>query len=594
MARILVIEDDGAIRANIVEMLQAEGFETVEAEHGRQGVHLATTCAPDAVICDVTMPQMDGHAVLKELRSHPATATTPFIFVTARADRADVREGMNLGADDYLPKPFKRRELLEAVHARLWRHAVKEHEQVERVKQCARLVQGSAARDATTGLPNRLALRNVFAAVASRTRSPEDLVAVLALSVNRFYSILDGEDPCLGEQLVGELAARLRMGVAARGFLLRLQVEMLGAVLGPYQDMASLEAEIEAVLDLAREPLLLGHRQVQLPLNAGLALFPLHSRDAETLMRKATKAMLDAERNGGHRYVMADANPTGVFKSLLDLEANLRTAVHDNRLLLHYQPQVDSFSGAVVGAEALVRWMHPEAGLLLPGAFLLAAEESGLIVPVGHWVLNTALVHAHHRMRSGLPPIRVGVNLSPAQLDMNLVKMIDAQLTLQDLPPDLLDLEVTEGTLVDDLERAAGVLGAIRNLGCHVSVDDFGTGYASLTYLKRLPVDRVKIDRLFITNLVHPGQDATIVQGIIRMAHQLGLKVVAEGVETEAQHVRLRELQCDELQGFLLGKPVPHEHLVTWLGTQPLGYLPASTPSSIDDDTMAELFCRGR
>jgi EAL domain-containing protein (putative c-di-GMP-specific phosphodiesterase class I) len=246
----------------------------------------------------------------------------------------------------------------------------------------------------------------------------------------------------------------------------------------------------------------------------------------------------------------------------LTLESGLRRALERGQLVLHYQPQVETASGRITGVEALVRWQHPELGLLPPASFIAIAEETGLIVPIGQWVLHAACATQRAWREAGLPPLRMSVNLSPRQfLHEGLTRDIEMIVRASDADAAHLELEITEGMVMQDPERAVTVLREMRNIGVHIAIDDFGTGHSSLAYLKRFPVDNLKIDRSFITEIPADRGDAAITQAIIAMAHSLELKVIAEGVETEAQYQFLLAQRCDEYQGYFFSKPLPAEQM---------------------------------
>ncbi|MEG3933428.1 MULTISPECIES: EAL domain-containing response regulator [unclassified Microcoleus] len=386
MKKILVIEDEQVIRENILKLLKAEGFDVTGAENGSQGLYAAVSNVPDVIICDVMMPELDGYGVLVALRSNPVTATVPFVFLTGKADRCEMRQGMELGADDYLTKPFTKAELVGAISSRL-----KKQE----------------------------------------------------------------------------------------------------AVAEQYNTLRSQSSEL--------------------------------IQDADKLDR---------------------------------IKTSLCDALEREEFQVYYQPQVNVHTGKIISAEALVRWLHPEKGLISPAEFIPQAEATGFIVQLGEWVLQTACRQMQVWQNAGFP-LRIAVNLSPRQFHQpDLSSRVAHILAETGLQASSLELELTESLMVEDAESAIATLQHLKNLGVCISLDDFGTGYSSLSYLTQYPFDTLKIDRCFISNITDGCTNAAIVKAIIEMAHSLCLEVIAEGVETEAEKDFLWRYKCDIMQGYLFSPPL--------------------------------------
>lgn len=389
MKKILVIEDEQVIRENILKLLKAEGFDVTGAENGLQGLSSAMSNFFDVILCDVMMPKLDGYGVLAALRSNPVSATVPFVFLTGKADRAQMRQGMELGADDYLTKPFTKAELVGAVVSRL-------------KKQQAVAEQYNSGRAGNNKITNN--------------------------SCNR----------------------------------------------------------------------------------------------------------------------------------LEWLKTNLWGALEREEFQVYYQPQVNLKTDQITGAEALLRWQHPEKGSISPAEFIPVAEETGFIVPLGEWVLQTACRQLKAWHNAGLSGLRMAVNLSPRQFHQpNLSSRVARILAEIGLPPNCLELELTESMMVQDANSASTTLKSLKDLGVFISIDDFGTGYSSLSYLTQYPFDTLKIDRCFVSNIAEGCRNAAIVKAIINMAHSLSLEVVAEGVETEAEKDFISSYECDTMQGYWFSPPVP-------------------------------------
>jgi EAL domain-containing protein (putative c-di-GMP-specific phosphodiesterase class I) len=304
--------------------------------------------------------------------------------------------------------------------------------------------------------------------------------------------------------------------------------------------------------------------------SVGVSLFPFDGDDSQTLLKNAGAALYRAKKSGGANYQFFTADMHELAAGRLALETNLRRAIQNEEFLIHYQPRVSVDSLAITGVEALVRWQHPQLGLVSPSEFIPLAEDTGLIVPIGEWVLRKACEQNRHWQEQGFAPIRIAVNISARQFhDQDLSQTVIRILDESGLSPNYLELEVTESSVMQNAEFAAGVLTRWKNLGINISIDDFGTGFSSLASLKRLPIDALKIDQSFVRDATTDPDDAAIVLAITTLAHNLRLKVIAEGVETEEQLRFLQLLRCDEIQGFLFSKPVPADSLVSLFDSVP-------------------------
>ncbi|HZE52100.1 MAG TPA: GGDEF domain-containing phosphodiesterase, partial [Bradyrhizobium sp.] len=313
----------------------------------------------------------------------------------------------------------------------------------------------------------------------------------------------------------------------------------------------------------------------------GIAMYPSDGADVQTLTKNADMAMYLAKEDGknGLRFFTKEIKTQSIER--LTLESALRRALDRDQFALHYQPKVDMTTGQITGVEALLRWTHPDLGVLPPAQFIPLAEETGLIVPIGRWVLRKACAQNMAWQRSGLRPVSMAVNLSPRQfLDEDLLQDIDGALAASGMPPVLLQLEVTESMVMRNVSRAVKVLDAIQSRGIRLAIDDFGTGYSSMSLMKQFPIDTIKIDRSFVRDLPDDSEDKAITQAIISMGKALGMTIVAEGVETAEQETFLRDHACDEMQGFLFSKPVPSQQLAELLRSAPLLISPPLQPAA--------------
>jgi diguanylate cyclase (GGDEF)-like protein/PAS domain S-box-containing protein len=422
-----------------------------------------------------------------------------------------------------------------------------------------------AHHDTLTDLPNRTLLRNRLARAIARARRGDGAFALHVVDLDGFKSINDVHGHSAGDTFLKLVAERLRSVVGERDTVARLggdEFAILQTGADCTEDAANLAARVAA---LVAEPQILGGERLSCTASIGITLHPTDGSDADQLLKNAGLAMYRAKSDGGNvvRFFAADMHTRTLAAAALD--SALRQAIEQEQFVLYYQPLVDTRTGVVTGAEALLRWRHPERGIVGPGEFLARAEENGLILPINEWVLRAACREARSWQRPGQPPLQVSVNLSPIQFRKQSVPLLVTKILAETgLEPSLLDLELTENIVMEDAPAVARELQQLRDLGVQISIDDFGTGYSSLTYVKQFPVDRLKIDQCFIRNLANDPNDSVIVRAIVSLGHSLELDVVAEGVETREQMQLLRFEGCHLMQGYYFAKPMPANEFVTF------------------------------
>ena len=428
-------------------------------------------------------------------------------------------------------------------------------------KRLARL----AYYDSLTGLPNRRLFHDRLGQAIERARRDGELVGILFLDLDHFKDINDTLGHLFGDLLLQETAKRLSNLLRKEDTVARLGGDEFTVILEGISDVADAEDVAKKILHSIGQPFKLGEHERYVTSSIGITLYPLDDSNIERLIMNADGAMYQAKLNGRNAYALYTPKIHSETMERVALEASFRKAVkaadfllqYQPEFVLHYQPEVDRYSGEVVGAEALIRWQHPEFGLLGPIQFIPLAEATGLIVPLGEWVLRTACKQAVAWRKAGFPPFHVAVNMSALQLKSHeIVPQIARILEETGMEGRYLELELTESMVLDKNECLIAILRDFKEMGITISIDDFGTGHSSLANLQLLPVDKIKIDISFIRNVTKNEHDATIVTGIIEMAHKLGLKVVAEGVETEEQQMFLLEHHCDILQGYHLSRPM--------------------------------------
>jgi len=483
------------------------------------------------------------------------------IAVRRQASRLiDVVSRIDAGElDARIGAPYPRGEL-GAVMAALDRTADSLQQQRDEIVRANRELAQQANYDALTGLANRNLLADRVAQTLIHAGRAGRVAAVMLLDLDRFKTVNDSLGHDQGDALLREVALRLTACMREGDTVARLGGDEFVVVLA---DMARVPDAIpvaQKVLSALAAPMHIGGRELTIGASIGISSYPADGTDAGTLLRNADVAMYRAKAQGGDSYAFFTREMNARALEQLEIEAGLRRAVEKNELVLHYQPIVDAKTGRINAAEALVRWQHPQQGLLAPNRFIPVAEESGLIVGIGEWVLRRACEQAAEWRRRGLPPLRVAVNMSGRQFaERGLAATIAGLLADTGCDPDTLEIEITESAIMHSPEAAMLTMHRINQLGVRLSIDDFGTGYSSLSYLKRFPVHKLKIDRSFVRDIHVDADDAAIVGAIAALAKNLELKVVAEGVETPEQLKFLESLGCDECQGYLFSRPCPAE-----------------------------------
>ncbi len=429
-------------------------------------------------------------------------------------------------------------------------------------KTAEQRIEYLAYHDALTGLPNRLLVQDRFNQALAQAERTQRKVGLIYLDLDNFKNINDTLGHAAGDEFLKEVARRLRGCVRDSDTISRQGGDEFLVVLSELSDTEVVAAIAVKIMEKLQEPMPLGGHEASSSASIGVAIAPDDGRDFDTLRKKADLAMYRSKEAGRNAWHFFDPTMDAEAGEHLLMRNGLRRALERGEFLLHYQPQYELSSGRIIGVEALIRWSHPELGLVAPGRFIGVAEESGLIVPMGDWVLRQACRQAMLWQQAGLPALTMSVNLSAIQFKRgNVEQSVERALAESGLAPALLELELTESILLQNVESVLASVRQLKQLGVKLAIDDFGTGYSSLSYLKRLDIDKLKIDQSFVRDLATDPDDAAIVRAIIQMAHSLNLQTIAEGVETEEMRCQLQSFGCDAAQGYLYSRPVPAEEL---------------------------------
>jgi diguanylate cyclase (GGDEF)-like protein len=436
----------------------------------------------------------------------------------------------------------------------------------ENIRQSHARIDALAHHDALTGLPNRLLARDRFELSVALARRSRESVALLFLDLDNFKAVNDSLGHAVGDLLLREVATRLLGVLRASDTVSRQGGDEFLIVMGGVADKEAVAASAANIVDRLSTPFFVENMEISATCSVGIAVFPQDGGDFDTLLKHADMAMYRAKDTGRNVFRFYDAEMTGNVVDTLRLLSGIRAALTKGEFRLHYQPQFELATGRIVGAEALIRWWHPELGYIPPNRFIPVAERSGLINDVGLWVLREACAQARRWQEAGLTDLIVAVNLSSVQFRRDDFEQEVVQaLAAAQIAPDRIELELTESLLIADSQPLSALLGRFRAMGLHLTIDDFGTGYSNLGYLKRFNVERLKIDQSFIRRLLRDASDESIVRAVIEMSHSLKIDVIAEGIEDAETLQRLVELGCDFGQGFFWAPALPADEFAEFV-----------------------------
>lgn len=559
---ILIVDDEPQIR-NLLKELLTEDYNCTVASSAEEAISYISKQKFDVIISDINLGGMTGVDMIPYVSDIDPQAVVLMISGDRTIDTAI--GAMRVGAFDYIKKPFDLDQVLLSVRRACEHHlqlaAKRRHEtELEQLvmERTARL-NYLAYHDELTHLPNRSLFEDRFLQTTFQT--PENqIIATTLLCIDRFNNIRDSLGHEYGNQILIELAERLEKHSGKRSTAARFDGDEF-AILMSYANMDEILEITENILREIRLPFYIAGQEIFITPSMGISVFRIDGNEIQSLLTNAGAALSKARGDGGNNYKFYKSEMNSMALKRLSLESDLRRAIERSEFSVYYQPKIDTVSRQIVGTEALVRWQHPTLGLISPDEFIPAAEETGLIVAIGEWVLRAACTQTKLWHDEGFP-LCVAVNLSAIQFQENdLAGLIAGIIDESGLNPYFLNLEVTETCLMENSAVAFETLNRLRELGVKISIDDFGTGYSSLGYLKSLPVDVLKIDRSFIRDLTNSPDDSAMVSAILTLAHNLNLEVVAEGVETEEQLAMLKTMKCDEWQGYLCSKPIVADSL---------------------------------
>jgi diguanylate cyclase (GGDEF)-like protein len=583
MIKILVIDDDTSTRLVIRKILTTKNksVEIIEAEDGKRGVKLALENRPDLIICDVIMPEFDGYSVLTQIRKNKNTATIPFIFLTSKNDFSDLRKGMNLGADDYLIKPFEPKDLIDAVKTRLHRFALVNKYYTEQIQQIQQQLQteeqltNTLNHDPLTNLPNRFALRSQFNQIKEKWyHHSSQIIPIIYIKIDQFDQIINEHGYAISDLLVKDIGNRLVNFIGQDNTIAHVSIDEFVVILAPVDSEEVIRVIVTSLLEELAHSFTINNKQITVKTLGGIANYPRDGKELDILLQNSKATLLQIKNQSN--YNPAD-NQYAFYSPIIDLknqeknklQQELQGALQKRQFRVNYQGKINLKTAKIEDAEALIRWVHPELGTISPIKFIPIAEELGLIEEIGYWLLDQVCQDLNKLHTGGFPDFNIAINVSGKQLNqINFHKKLVQTLLNYNLSANCIGLEITEDLLLQDDPVTLGKLNALHDIGVKIALDDFGTGYSSLNYLKTFPINIIKIDKCLIRNIDLDDKNTVITQAIIDLAHRLNLIVIAEGVETKTELNCLKSMNCDFAQGYAFSLPLPFNDFFKLLKNQ--------------------------
>ena len=578
---ILIVDDKSENLKLLSILLERNGYDVQGVTSGEMALKSVQEVPPQLILLDVMMPGMDGYEVCQRLKKMPDICEIPIIFLSALGETKDKQKAFEAGGIDYIGKPFQFEEVLmrvknqlklqeaqkqvkqlnEQLEARVKKRTAQLQQEIVKHKQTQKKLLKIAFYDSLTGLPNRNLFLTLLQKAIERSQKEEDyLFSVLFIDCDRFKVVNDSLGHQIGDKILQKIATRFKSCVRSLDTVARFGGDEFIILLEELEDLNFSKTVAQRLIERLKPPLLINDRKIFLDASIGIILNTKNYQSPEIILRDADMAMYRAKESGKGRYQIFEPEMHLLAQEKLQLETDLRLAIKREEFVLHYQPIFSFKTNSIKGFEALIRWNHPQKGLLSPIHFIPIAEETGLIIPLGMWVLKEACRQLKVWHQQNLTPqkLTMNVNISTQQFtQVNLIRQIDQILTQTQIYGQFLNLEITETAIMDNSDFAHDILKQLRKRQIGLSIDDFGTGYSSLSYLHRFPVDQLKIDRSFVKNIELKKDGVNIIETIITLAQNLNMEIVAEGIENQEQLAILRHLGCQFGQGYFFSKPLP-------------------------------------
>ena len=545
---VLIADDDPSIRLVLKHTMEQSGYQVIDVANGLEAVEEVIRQNPDLILMDAVMPEMDGFCATEEIKKIIECQTTPILMATSLDDDLSISRAFEVGASDYITKPFNW-SVLKHRTARMLSAAKAERE-----------IRHLAYHDVLTGLPNRMLFMDRIDQAISRAQRENSKFALLFLDIDHFKVINDSMGHDAGDKLLNIVSQRLIEVLRKTDTIARLGGDEFTIIIEALDQEKSVTAVAKNILKSLEQPVRINKKDVHIGGSIGVALYPQDGENFGTLLKNADTAMYRAKELGRQTFQFYEYEMSQKAMQRLDLENQIRGALKNKEFVVYYQPKMNLLSGQCQGMEALVRWQHPQRGLIAPLEFVPLAEETGLIIELDEWVITTACEQFKKWKAAGSLINDLSVNVSARHFrEGDLLGCCKKIIGKSKILPGNIEIELTESALIDNYNSAKVILDEIHAMGVHIALDDFGTGYASMSYLKEFPFDTVKIDRTFVCDLPDDRESSAIVKAMIQLADALNLNIVAEGIETDRQKHFLSDQGCVFGQGYLWSRPISAE-----------------------------------
>jgi diguanylate cyclase (GGDEF)-like protein len=542
---VVLADDDPSIRLMVRHVLESEDFDIVEASDGLEAIKAVEKYHPALILLDAVMPGIDGFTTCQQIKDKGHT-DIPVMMITGLDDDASVERAYEVGAIDFITKPIKWAVL---------KHRVKS---VVAKVVAERKVQLLAYRDTLTSLPNRLLFADRLEQAVIRCERSRTSLALMLVDIDDFKLVNDSFGHDAGDKLIKAVGKLISKSLRRADTIARLGGDEFAVIIEGIDspdDAISIADNLTTILE---HNVRLDDQETYTSASIGISVYPDDGKDARTLLKNADTAMFRAKENGRHCFQFYKPEMSVTAMERLELENSLKAAFENDEFLIHYQPVIDINKNEIIGVEALLRWQHPDKGMIHPSDFISIAEDCGLIVALGEWLIFRVCKQISVWQEAGLQKQHVSINLAPRQFkEQDLLVVFTQAMSEYDVDASSLSVEITERTLIDNIGEVEATLKKLRKMGMRIMLDDFGTGYASLAYLKEFPVDIVKIDRAFISGIPDSREDSAIVEAIVGLTRGLNLNLIAEGVENEQQINLLKSMGCQYAQGYYWSKALP-------------------------------------
>jgi len=544
---IIIADDDPSILLLLRHILSSDNYDVTEARSGMEAIELCREFNYDLAIFDLVMPDVDGISACREI-TFQTSNPPPVLIITSLDDDASINNAFDAGAIDYITKP---------INWSVFKQRVKRIVESEKNRQKVKRLE---FHDSLTGLPNRTLLLDRLESATLRAQRNNSMLALLMVDIDNLKLINETLGHNNGDKVISSVATRLQKKIRNTDTLSRSGGDEFNLIIENIQQLEDVGIMAEKFSRTIEHTMTIMDQDIHIKASIGISIYPQDGGDIGSLLSNADSALYRAKEKGGNIYEFYSPELGKKARRRLQLENNLRHALENDELIVFYQPKVDLITGEASGMEALVRWNHPQQGIIPPDEFIPIAEETGLIIPLGQQVIEKSCKQFKYWQNKNIPVTNISINVSARQFkEQDLVTLLQNTLDTNHLDATHIELELTESTLLKNENQAESILNQLHNMGVKISIDDFGTGYASLAYLKRLPIDIIKIDKSFTDGILHDPDDIAIVNAIYGLAKGFEIKLVAEGIETEGQLKKIAELGVDYGQGYFWSPPLPAE-----------------------------------